>query len=80
MDGNLLSLMDFNLACIICTVCEQPAVDGRSISPVTNKKVPCVLKLELTPLWLPMLHSALAAQDCPSPTEATYYVHEDVQF
>ena len=25
------------LACIICTVYEQPAIDGRSIAAVTNK-------------------------------------------
>ena len=42
-------------ACIICTVCEQPAVDGRFIAAVTNKK--CVLQLEASPLRLPMLHS-----------------------
>ena len=29
---------DLNLACIICTVCEQPAVDSRSVAAVTNKK------------------------------------------
>ena len=41
-----------------CTVCEQPAIDGQSVAAVTNKsKVPCVLKLEPSPLRLPMLHS-----------------------
>ena len=29
---------DLNPACIICTVCEQPAVDGQSVAVVTNKK------------------------------------------
>ena len=41
-----------------CMVFEQPAVDGRSVAAVTNKsKVPCVLKLEPSPLRLPMLHT-----------------------
>ena len=38
------------------TVCEQLAADGRSIAAGTNKKVPCTLKLEPSPLWLPTLH------------------------
>ena len=53
--------------CIICTVCEQPAIDGRSIAAVTNKKVPWMLKFELSPLQLPMLHSA------SSTVSFTYY-------
>ena len=47
-----------NPACIICTVGKQSAVDGRSVAAVTNKKVPCVLKLEPSPLQLPTLHSS----------------------
>ena len=42
---------------VYCTVGEQPAVDGRSVAVVTNKKVLCVLKLELSPLRLPTPHS-----------------------
>ena len=42
-----LTWSDLNLACKICTVCEQHAVDGRFVATVTNEKVPCVLKLEL---------------------------------
>ena len=39
-------------------VCEQPAVDGRSVAAVTgNKKVPYVLQLEPSPLRLLPLHS-----------------------
>ena len=52
-----------------CTGCKQPAVDGRSIAAVTNKsKVLCVLKLEPTPLQLPMLHLG----NSPAPIEAIY--------
>ena len=29
---------DLNPLCIICMVCEQPAVDGQSVAAVTNKK------------------------------------------
>ena len=29
---------DLKPACIICTVCKQPTVDGQSIAAVTNKK------------------------------------------
>ena len=39
------------------TVCEQPAVDGRSVATITNK-VPYVLQLEPSPLRLPMVHSS----------------------
>ena len=35
---------------IICMVYEQPAIDGRSIAAETNKKLPCVLQLELSSL------------------------------
>ena len=38
-------------------VCEQPAVDGRSIAATTNKKVPYTLQLEASLLRLLMLHS-----------------------
>ena len=40
------------------TICEQPAVEGRSVAAVTNK-VPYVLQLEPSPLRLPMLHSSI---------------------
>ena len=44
--------------CIICTVCEQPAVDGRSVLLwQTRSKVSCVLKFQSFPLRLPILHS-----------------------
>ena len=33
-----LTWSDLNLACIICTVCKQSSVDGRSIAAMTNKK------------------------------------------
>ena len=33
------------------------AVDGQSVAAVTNKKVPYVLQLEVSPLRLPTLHS-----------------------
>ena len=53
-----------------CTVGEQPAVDGQSVAAVTRRsKMPCVLKLELSLLRLPTLHSG------SSPA-----FHEDVQF
>ena len=45
---------------LFCTVGEQPAaaVDGESVAAVTTRsKVPCVLKLELSTLRLPTLHS-----------------------
>ena len=29
---------DLNPACIICKICKQPAIDGRSIAAMTNKK------------------------------------------
>ena len=32
--------------CIICTVYEQPAINGRSVAAMTNKKVPYLLQLE----------------------------------
>ena len=38
-------LKQSQMACIICTVCEQPAVDGRSIAAMTNK-VPYLFQLE----------------------------------
>ena len=31
-------LSDLNLVCVICMVCEQPAIDGQSIAVQTNKK------------------------------------------
>ena len=34
------------MVCIICTVCEQPAVDSRSVATVTNKTVLYLLQLE----------------------------------
>ena len=39
-------LKRFQTVCIICMVCEQPAVDSRSIATVTNKTVPYLLQLE----------------------------------
>ena len=36
----------FQTVRIICTVCEQPAVDSRSVATVTNKPVPYLLQLE----------------------------------
>ena len=53
-----LTWSDLNSVCIICTVCEQLAIDGRSITALTNKsKVPCVIELEPSPVRLLMLHS-----------------------
>ena len=57
-----------NQACIILY---GLAVDGRSVGAVTNKKVPGV-KLEPSPLRLPMLHFGSS----PSPSA----VHENVHF
>ena len=65
-----LNWSDLYPACITCTVCEQPVVDGRSIAAVTNKMVPCMLKLELSPLCLPTLHSG-SSQALPFTIEAT---------
>ena len=57
-------------ACIICTHCKQSAVDCWSVAAVTNKsKVPCVLKLEPSPLQLPTLHS-----------NSSPALHVDIQF
>ena len=58
--------------CKIYTVCKQPAIDGRSVAAVTNKKVLCVLKLEPSPLWLPML--------CTGSPALPFTSHVDVQF
>ena len=35
----------------------QAAIDGQFIAAVTNKKLPCALQLEASPLQLLMLHS-----------------------
>ena len=37
---------NLNPACMICTVCEQPAVDGQSVAAITNKK-PSLLRLPM---------------------------------
>ena len=42
--------------CVICTICEQPAVDGWFVAAADIKKkskVPCMLKLEPSRLRLP---------------------------
>ena len=57
------------MACIICTVCEQPAIDGQSVAVMTNK-LPYLPHLKRQPqLQLTTLHSALGY---------LYQVHEDV--
>lgn len=35
------------MVCIICTICGQPAVEGRSVAVMTNK-VPYLLQLEMS--------------------------------
>ena len=60
-----------------CTVGKQPAIDGQFIAAVTNKKLPCALQLEASPLRLLMLHSGSS----PSlPFTYLNLVHEDVQW
>ena len=51
---------------MICTVCKQPAVDGRFVDAVTNR---CRACLNLSHLHYSCQRCALAvAQHCPSPT------------
>ena len=55
---------------IICMVCEQLAVNGRSVAAITNKKLPYALQLEASPLRLLTLHSDSSSPTLPLPIDS----------
>ena len=68
---------------VICTVCEQPAVDAVSVPSCCDKQeIRCRACLNLSHLrYCCRRHTLAVAQHCHSPIEAAYKcIHEDVQF